>query len=54
MIVYLLNVLSRASTALCLKQILVKTVPISLVAPVTHFKDKRQMELGFIMQIRTV
>ena len=35
---YLLNVLSRASTALCLRQILVKTVPMSLVAPVNQLR----------------
>lgn len=32
--IYLVNVFILASTALCLKHILVKAVPISLVAPV--------------------
>lgn len=32
---YLVNVFRRVSTALCLKHILVRAVPISFVAPVT-------------------
>lgn len=47
MIIYLLNVFSLASTALCLKQILVKTVPISFVAPVTNIQDI----IALIMQV---